>query len=155
MEIITFDVETESFEEELYKTKDKFLSMVNTMKSIAVLIEMNTMKYVPEDTTALVQSFDKEILPTSDYILMMVGYDEVDRDSGFHYAEYQHETTGLHHQKPTAIDHYLVQGITDSRGEMFQMIEQDYLSLFTGGTVTSSTMGSITGDKIRLIRRII
>lgn len=151
---VEFKVDDEAFKEELQEVKSKFSLMVNTMKSIASLIELNTTGYVPLDTSDLEQSFERSpILHQGDFMVMMVGYDAVDEDDGFHYAEYQHNTELNHPRRGEQF--YLTKGITDSKGEIFQMIERDYLSLFMGGTVTSSTSGAVGGDKIRLIRRII
>lgn len=144
MNFIEITVDASEFEEELSNVKNRFHLMVDTMKSIAVLIEMNTMKYVPEDTTDLVQSYQSHVVPNGDFIFLAVGYDAEDENDGFHYAEYQHNTTGLHHPKPTARPFYLKDGIMDSRGEIFSMIESDYMSLFIGGTITSSSIGNNT-----------
>ena len=154
MSFVTFEVNSDKFKEELQESKNKFSSMVNTMKSIALLIEQNTIEYVPLDTSALEQSYEaSKPIVVGNSIYMSVGYDAVDK--GFHYAEYQHNVITTSQHPKRGVQFYLRRGITDSKGEIFQMIERDYLSLFTGGTVTSSTMGEITGDKIRLIRRII
>ena len=139
MSLIEFSVDTEPFIEYLYTVQGRFYTMVNTMKSVALLIEAETTPYVPLDTSALEQSYEYEVMASGDFIMMMVGYDAVDEKTGFHYAEYQHENV-LHHPK-RGIDHYLVLGLMDSRFEAFELIESDYLSLFTSG-VKSSTTGS-------------
>lgn len=140
MSLVEGELYTEEFVEYLHSLEIKFYSMVNTMKSVALLIELETVPYVPLDTSALEQSFDYQIMPSNYGITMMVGYDAEDEDTGFHYAFYQHENR-LHHPK-RGVDHYLTLGIMDSRFEVFELIEKDYLSLFTGGTVSSSTTGS-------------
>ena len=154
MSFVEFKVDEEEFVQELQEVKSRFSLMVNTMKSIASLIELNTTGYVPLDTSDLEQSFERSpVLHQGNFMVMMVGYDAVDEESGFHYAEYQHNTELNHPRRGEQF--YLTKGITDSTGEIFQMIERDYMSLFFGGTVTSSTSGAVGGDKIRLIRRII
>lgn len=137
--MIEFKVDVDPFVEYLHTVQSKFYNMLDTMKSVALLIEHETVPYVPLDTSALEQSFEHDEIYTGDMIMMMVGYDAVDEDTGFHYAYYQHENK-LHHPK-RGVDHYLTLGIMDSRFEVFELIEKDYLSLFSGN-VMSSTTGS-------------
>lgn len=139
--MIDFKINAESFIEYLYTVQSDFYMMVNTMRSVALLIELNTVPYVPLDTSALEQSYEYKIMESINGISMFVGYDAVDPETGFHYAEYQHEKEDLHHPR-RGIPKYLYQGILDSEFEVFEMIETDYLSLF-GGSVMSSTTGSI------------
>lgn len=133
--MIEIRAETDPMIEYLHGVKGKFHTMVNTMKSVAKLIELETVPYVPLDTSALEQSYEYKIYPHGNYILMEVGYDAEDEETGFHYAFYQHENR-LHHPK-RGVDHYLTIGIMDSRFEVFELIETDYLSLFTGSVMVN------------------
>ena len=129
----------EEFRDYLTSVERRIVGMLQTLRSVAELIRLETIPYVPLDTSALEQSFEHDEIYTGDRIMMMVGYDAVDEDTGFHYAYYQHENR-LHHPK-RGVDHYLTLGIMDSRFEVFELIEKDYLSLFSGN-VMSSTTGS-------------
>ena len=129
--MITFEVNSEPFIEYLRTVEKGFYRMVETMKNVALIIELETVPYVPLDTSALEQSFEYQIKPSSNFIVMNVGYDAVDPKSGFHYALYQHENELNHPRR--GVHKYLTLGIMDSRMEYFELIEKDYLSLFGSG----------------------
>lgn len=128
--MIEFRVDTEPFIEYLREVENRFHSMTKTMKKVAKVIELATVEYVPLDTSALEQSFEYQILDNSPFILLGVGYDAVDEDSGFHYAQYQHDNFLNHPRR--GIPFYLTVGIHDAKFEFFELIKTDYLSLFTG-----------------------
>ena len=103
--------------------------MVLTMIDVASLIHANTNQRVPLDTGRLEESFEwKLVKETSDFIQVNVTYDAEDPDSGFHYAEYQHNHLLNHPKRGEA--YYLYNGIQASRSMAYQIIETDYLSLF-------------------------
>ena len=137
---ILFEVNTLGYEEWVEQTKSRFASMIRTMHNVARLIELFTVPYVPLDTSALEQSFDYVVSSGSNFVMVRMGYDAVDENSGFHYAEYQHENV-LHHPK-RGRDHYLIDGIRDSKGEWMELISTDYLSLFFGGGGSSGSYGN-------------
>ena len=128
--MITFEISSEKFEDWVSITRGKFPMMVQTMINVAELIELNTKWRVPLDTQRLEKSFKYVVTEkTSEFIEIELGYDAVDPKSGFMYAEYQHETTGLNHpRRGEAL--YLFKGIKSSLSDGFDMIERDYLSLF-------------------------
>lgn len=128
-----FTVNAEGFIEWANATKSKFRMMVRTMKNVAEIIGLETIPYVPLDTSALEQSYDYVVVNNSPFIIMSVGFDAVDEKTGFHYAQYQHDNF-LHHPE-RGIPFYLTVGIHDAKNEFFELIEHDYLSLFYGGNV--------------------
>ena len=135
--IIEFKANVEPLIDYLKNVEKNFYRMVETMKNVALIIELETVPYVPLDTGALEQSFDYKIKASSDFIVMNVGYDAVDEKSGFHYALYQHENELNHPRR--GVHKYLTLGILDSRMEYFELIEADYLSLFGTGMRIGST----------------
>lgn len=139
--MFTFEVDTTQYIEWVDEVKARFHNMVKTMVNVARIIELQTIPYVPLDTSALEQSYDFQYVSSSNFILLGVGYDAVDEASGFHYAEYQHEKEDLIHPK-RGTDHYLVKGIMKSEDEWMQLIEKDYMSLFTGGGIVTGSIGS-------------
>lgn len=128
--MIEFRIDTEPFIEYLHEVEMRFHSMVKTMQKVARIIELATVEYVPLDTSALEQSFDSQVVDNSPFILLSVGYDAVDEKTGFHYAQYQHDNFLNHPRR--GIPFYLTVGIHDAKFEFFELIEKDYLSLFTG-----------------------
>lgn len=132
MTLIEFTVDDSEYVEWAETTLAKFPTMINTMQNVAEMIDLNTRPYVPLDTGLLERSFKYVMVEqSSDFLEMEMGYDAVDPKSGFAYAEYQHETTGLHHPR-RGEPFYLFKGIKSSLGDAFDMIEKDYLSLFGG-----------------------
>lgn len=136
--MISGRVDDSKFQEWVSEVRTNFHSMVETMKKVARIIELATVDYVPLDTSALEQSFDYQVVDASPFILLGVGYDAVDEDSGFHYAQYQHDNF-LNHPK-RGIPFYLTVGIHDAKFEFFELIESDYLSLFHG-KISSMSIG--------------
>ena len=128
--MISGRVDDSKFQEWVEEVRSNFHSMVETMKKVARVIELATVPYVPLDTSALEQSFDYQVVDSSPFILLGVGYDAVDEKTGFHYAQYQHDNF-LNHPK-RGIPYYLTTGIHDAKFEFFELIETDYLSLFHG-----------------------
>jgi hypothetical protein len=139
--MITVDVNAEEFIEKMNEVRSRFPQMVNTMIKVALLIEQNTLPYVPLDTSDLEQSFEFQYLENGYNIFLMVGYDAEDEDNGFHYAQIQHEKNFNHPRRGEQF--YLQKGITDSSMEMFEMINADYLSLLMGNSIGGATTGSI------------
>ena len=130
--MISFTVDATEFEEWVNVTQGNFLMMVNTLINVAEMIDLNTRPRIPVETERLRRSFKYVVTEkSSDFIELELGYDASDPKTGFVYAEYQHETTGLHHPRGGE-PFYLTKGIRSSLGDAFDMIESDYLSLFRG-----------------------
>ena len=125
---ILFEVNTFEYEEWVEQTKSRFASMVKTMHNVARLIELFTVPYVPLDTSALEQSFDYVVSSGTNFVMVRMGYDAVDENSGFHYAEYQHNHLLNHPKRGQA--YYLYHGIQASKSMAYSIIETDYMSLF-------------------------
>jgi len=130
-------VNTAPFIEWANDVKSRYHQMIKTMQSVAEVIRLETIPYVPLDTSALEQSYEYVVKEASPFILLTVGFDAEDEKSGFHYAYYQHENV-LHHPK-RGIDHYLTVGMMDAQFEAYELIEKDYLSLFHGGVISNGT----------------
>ncbi|WP_458456078.1 hypothetical protein [Methanobrevibacter sp.] len=115
----------------LYTVRGRFSLMLQAMIDVAEVIHANTMPLTPLDTGRLGGSFQWQTLHYSrDFIELEVKMDAVDPKSGFHYAEYQHNTVGLNH--PHGQMWYLRTGINASKSMAYEIIESDYLSLFGG-----------------------
>lgn len=140
--MITIDVNAESFYEWANETLIAINTMKQTLTNIAKLIELETVPYVPLDTSQLEQSFEYVVSGTSPFFELRFGYDAEDEDSGFHYAEYQHKYELNHPKRGRSM--YLTTGIYKSEGQWFAMLEQDYLSLLNGGRVSGGSIGSNT-----------
>lgn len=138
---ISFDVDIEPFVEWSTEARSRFTEMVKTMVSIAHMIELRTIPLVPLDTSNLEQSFTYQIIDSSQFIAMAVGYDAVDEKSGFHYAQYQHDVVSNFSHPKRGRRFYLRKGINRSKNFILETIETDYMSLFTGGKMTSSGIG--------------
>ena len=124
-----FEVKADEFYEWVNTARTRFETMVLTMVDVASLIHANTNERVPLDTGRLEESFEWELVKeTSDFIQVNVTYDAEDPDSGFHYAEYQHNHLLNHPKRGEA--YYLYNGIQASKSMAYQIIETDYLSLF-------------------------
>lgn len=158
-----FKVETEAFEEWLFNLHHRFQQMVQTLIDVHYLIQANTNQLVPLDTGRLEESYHYNLVRQDEsFIELHSVYDAVDPESGFHYAEYQHELmnrgatgnywyfgsasnyyralqghpVGNHHRHGTrGVDHYLLKGVQASESMMWTIIETDYLSLFNGGVL--------------------
>lgn len=125
-----FEVNAEEFYEWSNTARSRFETMVLTMIDVAEVIHANTQMKVPLDTGRLEESFEwKLVEDNSDMIRVDITYDAEDPDSGFHYAEHQHNRI-LNHPK-RGIDHYLYRGLIESRDMAYSIIETDYMSLFS------------------------
>ena len=155
---IEFKVNDEGFEEELIEIHNRFSKMVQTMVDVHHIIEaeMNARSLVPLDTGRLETSFYHQIYDQSpNSITLHSVFDAVDPKYGFHYAYYQHElirggfgaysrytrskeightSKSNHHRHGyRGTDHYLLKGVQGAESLIWRVIEQDYMSLFTGG----------------------
>lgn len=135
------EVHDEEFSDWLKYVKNEFLTMVQTMIDVAHVVELHSRKYVPIETGRLEFSYKFVVEEkTSNFIEVGVSYDAIDPDSGFHYAEYQHNQFLRHKDRENAdFDlsfryraYYLSNGIRDAEQQSFELIEKDYLSLFKG-----------------------
>ena len=106
---LKLEADIDSMIEYLHEVKNRFYSMVETMRNVARIIELETIPYVPLDTSALEQSYEYVIRPIGDFIVMGVGFDAVDPKTGYHYALIQHEEQFNHPKR--GVDHYLTLGI--------------------------------------------
>ena len=154
--MITFEVDSEGFEEWIYQMHHRFQQMVQTMVDIHYLIQANTNQRVPLDTGRLEESFRYDIVRQDDFFIEMHSiYSATDPIYGFDYAEYQHEliargrgtysrytrardgyhtSRANHHRHGTRGESfYLLKGVQASESMMWTIIEQDYMSLFYGG----------------------
>lgn len=140
--MFSFTVDTEGFKGWIFSLHSKFENMLRTMIDIHHLIQANTNWRVPLDTGRLEESFRYDIVRMDDFFIEMHSiYSAVDPDSGFDYAEYQHNEieTWRHYRKTNrrgearGEQFYLLHGVQASESMMFTLIEQDYLSLFYGG----------------------
>lgn len=121
----------EEFKTHLYTVRGRYSLMLQAMIDVAEVVKANTLPLTPLDTGQLGESFHWQVLHYSrDFIEVEVIMDAVDPKSGFHYAEYQHETFGLNH--PHGQMWYLREGINASKSMAYEIIEQDFLSLFSG-----------------------
>ena len=115
----------------LYTIRGRFSLMLQAMIDVAEVVHANTMPLTPLETGRLGESFQWQVMKYSrDFIEVEVKMDAVDPKSGFHYAEYQHDTFGLNH--PHGQMWYLRAGINASKSMAYEIIESDYLSLFGG-----------------------
>ena len=137
--MIEFRADDSKFQEWVIEVRSNFHSMVQTMRNVAEIIRIETIPYVPLDTSALEQSYEYTYVDNSPFILLGVGFDAEDEKSGFHYAQYQHDNFFNHPKR--GVPFYLTVGIHDAKFEAFELIRQDYLSLFFGGKVASGSVG--------------
>ena len=132
MNFVEFKIDDSNYNEWVNTVRSEFLMMVNTLINVAEMIDLNTRPLTPVETERLRESFKYVVTEkSSDFIELELGYDATDPKSGFMYAEYQHETTGLNHPRGGGA-FYLTRGISKSIADAFDMIETDYLSLFGG-----------------------
>lgn len=139
--MITFEIRgVDELKTYLYTIKGRYFMMLEAMIDVAKVVESNTLPLTPYKTGRLGESFRWEVLEyNKDFIEVGVIMDAVDPYDGFHYAEYQHTginwKTGepLHHPPPRAGQSwYLKEGINASKSMAYEIIEEDYLSLFSG-----------------------
>ena len=127
--MISFTVDDSEFEEWVYTARSRFETMVLTMIDVAEVIHANTNWRVPLDTGRLEESFHWELREENpDRIIVDVIYDAEDPETGFHYAEFQHNRLLNHPKRGQA--YYLYHGIQASKNMAYQIIETDYMSLF-------------------------
>lgn len=119
----------EDFQTYLWTIKGRFSLMLQAMIDSAEVIKANTLPLTPFETGRLGESFGWMVMDYGhDFIEVEVKMDAVDPNSGFHYAQYQHDTFGLNH--PYGQMWYLRAGIHASKSMVYEIIETDYLSLF-------------------------
>lgn len=124
-----WEVDDSEFIEWVDTARSRYETMVLTMVDVASLVQANTNWRVPLDTGRLEESFHwilKE--ESSEFIRVEIGYDAEDPDTGFHYAEYQHNHLLNHPKRGQA--YYLYNGIQASKSMAYSIIETDYMSLF-------------------------
>lgn len=115
----------------LYTIRGRYSLMLQAMIDVAKVVQANTLPLTPLETGRLGESFEWHTIEYSrDLIEVEVKMDAEDPKSHFHYAEYQHNTFGLNH--PHGQMWYLRAGIYASKSMAYEIIEQDYLSLFSG-----------------------
>lgn len=128
----------DEFRTYLYTVRGRFSVMLQAMLDVKDLIKANTNQRVPLDTGRLEESYQYKIVEYNrNFIEVEVGYDAVDPDSDFHYAEYQHNLpTSSHYKKANrkgqmrGEQYYLYKGIHASESMAYELIEMDYLSMF-------------------------
>ena len=127
-----FEVKGEDeFRTWLYTVKGRYSLMLQAMIDVAEVVHANTLPLTPLDTGRLGESFQWQVIDyNKEFIEVEVKMDAIDPKSGFRYAEYQHNTFGLNH--PHGQMWFLRAGIHASKDMAFEIIEQDYLSLFSG-----------------------
>ncbi len=140
--IMLVEVHDEAFQNWATGVEMQIKTMVNTLQSIAHMIEMQGREFVPVDTTRLERSFRS--VPISEgagLYEVELGYSALGPRDNYDYAEYVHigidYRTGkpLNFQKPSATSRYLFKAVEMSEAEGIKMIEMDYLSLFAGAVI--------------------
>lgn len=127
--IFSVVVDDSGFKELVNKFQQISYVVKTVFSNFASVLEMNTREYVPLRTGELEDSFRWSINSTSKFVELNVGYSAIS-DNGFEYSVIQHEKEFNHPLRGT--DHYLADGIRDSTGAFFVMMETDFLSLFGG-----------------------
>lgn len=129
------EVHDEEFQSWLKRTENAFVHMIETMMNVAEVIRENTVAITPVDTTRLGKSF--KIITLTDNARMKVleiQMSALNPHTGYDYAAIQHENPTYTHKPPTRM-WYLKEGILESQSGAFQIIEEDYLSLFNRGYI--------------------
>lgn len=154
------DVKDEEFIQWLHRTENAFVNMIDTMKDVAEVVRENTLPLTPFEYGFLGGSFKTFVLTdTAREKLIMVRMSALNRNTGYDYAWIQHENTSYQHPSPynknyshhldlavdniiagisgtnNPRDHYLKDGVIQSEEGAFQLIEEDYISLFTRGHI--------------------
>ena len=160
MNWLTVKVDDEKFIQWAERTENAFVYMINTMKDVAEIVRENTLPLTPFETGRLGRSFKTFVLTDSSREkLIMVRMSALNPNTGYDYAWIQHENTSYKHPSPynknyihyndlalnnlmagigrtnNPRDHYLKEGIIESQEGAFQLIEEDYLSLFKRGNI--------------------
>ena len=113
-----WEVDDSEFREWVDTARSRYETMVLTMVDVASLVQANTNWRVPLDTGRLEESFYWELKEeSSEFIRVEIGYDAEDPDTGFHYAEYQHNHLLNHPKRGQA--YYLYSGIQASKSKEF------------------------------------
>lgn len=153
-------VQDEEFQSWLKRTENAFVHMIKTMKLVAQVVKENTIPLTPFETGKLGRSFKWTVLADNSRMkILQVQMSALNEDTGYDYAWIQHENASYKHPSPyskhydrfsdisvsnmvSGIDGtnnpsfwYLKKGINQSREGAFQLIEEDYLSLFTRGYI--------------------
>ena len=140
--MILIEVHDEGYQNWVTGVLGQVKTMVDTLQSIAHMIEMQGREFVPVDTTRLERSFRS--VPVSETVGIYeveLGYSALDPRDNYDYAEYVHigidYRTGkpLNFQKPNATSEYLFKAVEMSEAEGIKLIEMDYLSLFKGAII--------------------
>lgn len=140
MSLITIEVHDEQFRQYLTEVQLAVHNMWNTLQEVSKIVELQTRKFVPVDTTRLERGYFERREPSKFGQEMIVGFQAIDPRDGYNYALYTHEgidyRTGrpIRWHKPSARDHYLWWGMFSAeRTGAFELIEGDYLSLWRNG----------------------
>lgn len=151
----------DEFIQYLNKVEHGFIEMIETMRNVAKVVQENTLPLTPFEHGKLGRSFKTYVLADNSRMkIIQVRMSALNERTGYDYAWIQHENTSYHHpslesekkhpafgdimrmnilshiggtNNPT--DHYLFEGIRQSKDGAFQLIEEDYLSLFSGGHI--------------------
>lgn len=161
MSLVTVKVKDEEFQAWLKRTRNAFVYMIQTMKEVAMYVRQNTVPLTPFETGKLGRSFKWTVVTDNSRMkVLQISMSALNERTGYDYALIQHEETSYNHpslesQKthPQYLhitvnnigagisgtnnpqDHYLLEGIMQSKEGAFQIIEDDYLSLFTRGYI--------------------
>ena len=156
-------VKDEEFQEWLKRTENAFVYMIQTMKDVAQVVKENTLPLTPFEYGFLGGSFKPIVLTdTAREKLIMIRMSALNRDTGYDYAWIQHENMNYHHGHTKVYEyshrntseyltndvvpfslwdtnhpqaHYLMEGIIQSQDMAYELIEEDYLSLFNRGYI--------------------
>lgn len=144
MSLIEIEIHDEAFRQFLTDVQFQVHNMIDTLMSVAHIVEQQAEPFVPVDTTRLLQSF--KAVPTGKahkgFQEVEIGYSTLDSPippkHTYDYAWITHEGgrdgKRFHFQKATARDHYLWWGMYSAeQNGVFELIESDYLSLFMQG----------------------
>ena len=152
---ITATSNSDEFLQELNQVEHSFVYMIKTMEDVAEMIKENTIPLTPVETTRLGKSYKWTVLTDNSRMkVVQVRMSALNPRTGYDYAWIQHENMLYDHSNTNAkssmavsnimyghsatnnpTDHYLKEGIIQSQDGAFQMIEEDYLSLFYGGWI--------------------
>lgn len=161
MSLVTVKVNDEEFQAWLKRTENAFVHMIQTMKEVAMYVRQNTVPLTPFEYGTLGGSFKWTVVTDNSRMkVLQISMSALNERTGYDYALIQHEETSYHHPSLESVkthptysdiysnnyfagigdtnnpqDHYLYYGIMDSKEGAFQIIEDDYLSLFTRGYI--------------------
>ena len=145
---ITIEVHDEQFRQYLTNVELAVHNMWHTLEEVAKIVELQSRKFVPVDTTRLEQSF--VAFPTGEatkgFLEMEIGYSTLNSPippvTSFDYAGVTHQgyrtvngkKVYFHFKKPSAKPLYLWWGMNSAeRSGAFELIEGDYLSIWRKG----------------------